>query len=183
MPSDAIRERILKEDPFRPVITLYNVFPTTLAEGLSAPGERRADSQEPVRLHWFGQTIGKGRGLRSAIEAMAPLGDRIEFHCRGTDCSPSFLEFRAHAERCRVRFVHYPLIDHDKLIQSLGRFHIGLALEQSSYPHYELTVTNKLFGYLLGGLAIAATNTSGQRESWRLPLRQVSCLRPVGVKI
>jgi glycosyltransferase involved in cell wall biosynthesis len=55
-------------------------------------------------------------------------------------------------------------IDHDDLIRSIGDFDIGLALERPDDPNYGLTVTNKVFSYLLAGLPVAATSTPGQLE-------------------
>jgi len=164
VPSRAIARQVLKDYPWCQVLTLYNVFPRALAASLVRPLDRVRSEPARLRLHWLGQTIGLGRGLRLAIEAVAPLRDRVELHLRGADWSPGFGEIRSLAERRGLRFVHHPLIDHDDLIASLGEFDIGLALEQPSSPSCALTVSNKLFSYLLGGLAIAATDTSGQRE-------------------
>ncbi len=41
---------------------------------------------------------------------------------------------------------------------------MGLALERPEHRNYSLTVTNKVFTYMLAGLAILATDTPGQRE-------------------
>jgi len=46
----------------------------------------------------------------------------------------------------------------------MDEFDVGLALERPDNGGYSRTVTNKVFSYLLAGLAIAATDTPGQRE-------------------
>jgi glycosyltransferase involved in cell wall biosynthesis len=46
----------------------------------------------------------------------------------------------------------------------MDQFDVGLALERSEPSNYALTTTNKIGSYLLAGLAIAATDTAGQRE-------------------
>ena len=43
-------------------------------------------------------------------------------------------------------------------------FDVGLALERPENANYSRTVTNKLFSYLLAGLAVAASDTPGQRQ-------------------
>src|SRR5207249_1839139 len=58
----------------------------------------------------------------------------------------------------------HPQIDHDDLLRSMEVFDIGLALERPDNPAYSLTLTNKVFSYLLAGLPVAATNTPGQME-------------------
>ena len=59
---------------------LYNVFPLNQAKGLSAPEQRPQNTR--MRLHWVGQTIGRGKGIEEAAEAAALLGD-VELHIRG----------------------------------------------------------------------------------------------------
>jgi glycosyltransferase involved in cell wall biosynthesis len=56
-------------------------------------------------------------------------------------------------------------IPHDQLIASLAEFDVGLALERPESRNYAITVTNKCFSYMLAGLAVAATDTPGQREA------------------
>jgi glycosyltransferase involved in cell wall biosynthesis len=46
----------------------------------------------------------------------------------------------------------------------MGQYDVGLALERPDHQNYSRTVTNKVFSYLLAGLAVAATDTPGQRE-------------------
>jgi glycosyltransferase involved in cell wall biosynthesis len=42
-----------------------------------------------------------------------------------------------------------------------------MALERPANKNYNLTVTNKIFTYMLAGLAVVATDTAGQREVMR----------------
>ena len=58
----------------------------------------------------------------------------------------------------------HPLMEHDEVIKSMGAYDVGLALERPDNPNYGRTITNKVFSYMLAGLAIAATDTPGQRE-------------------
>ena len=50
------------------------------------------------------------------------------------------------------------------VIRNMEQFDVGLALERPDHGNYSLAATNKLFGYLLSGLAVAATDTPGHRE-------------------
>ncbi|PON16127.1 hypothetical protein C2W62_20105, partial [Candidatus Entotheonella serta] len=52
-----------------------------------------------------------------------------------------------------------------ELLSRIAEHDIGLALEQCDCPSRDLTITNKLFQYLLGGLALIATQTQGQAEA------------------
>ena len=75
-------------------------------------------------------------------------------------------ELIALAQRYGVvgKLVFHPTVDHDDLIRTMGQFDVGLALERPEQGNYSRTVTNKVFSYLLAGLAVAATDTPGQRE-------------------
>jgi len=163
VPSQSIGERLSERYNIRPPVVLYNVFPRELADGMLEPEDRPA--VEAFRLHWFGQTIGEGRGLEEAIEAIKQIDGKVELHLRGRVIE----QYRARLESLAVgdsrrQIVFHPLIAHDELIRSLEQFDVGLALERPENGGYARTVTNKVFSYLLGGLAIAATDTPGQRE-------------------
>lgn len=162
--SETMAERLAADYGIAHPVVLYNVCPLAAAEGLTAP--RKRFSRSPVRLHWFGQTIGPGRGIEEAIQAMAHLPDEVELHLRG---------YRAQGFREKVdelgksndlgaRIFFHPPTEHDELIGTLDEFDVGLALERPEHGNYARTVTNKVFSYMLGGLAIAATDTPGQRE-------------------
>ncbi len=162
VPSQSIGERLRERYNIGPPVVLYNVFPRELADGMIEPKDR--SNTRSLRLHWFGQTIGAGRGLEEAMQAMELIRGSIELHLRGRVSE----EYRAHLEsivrKSRHKVFFHPLVAHDELIKSLEQFDVGLALERPENSGYARTVTNKVFSYLLGGLAIAATDTPGQRE-------------------
>jgi glycosyltransferase involved in cell wall biosynthesis len=60
--------------------------------------------------------------------------------------------------------VHHHLPEPDLSPEELCRgYDVGLALEQAHVVNRDLCLCNKLFTYLLAGLALAATDTRGQR--------------------
>jgi len=160
--SPLMAEQLARDHHLPPPVVLYNVFPLELAQGMLAPGERRAAAV--LRLHWFGQTIGPGRGLEDAVTALAHLPGEVELHLRGNPSAGyrERLEALASGERSRLFFL--PPLEHDAVIRATEPFDAGLVLELPDNGNYSRTVTNKLFSYLLGGLAVAATDTPGQRE-------------------
>jgi len=164
-PSKAVSNRLIELYAVKPSpIVLYNVFPLSLAAGMRPPNERAV--ARPLRLHWFGQTIGQGRGLEEAIEAAGLLRCEVEIHLRGRVAEAYRLELSCLAKRAgdRVKLIFHPVVNHDQLVMTMDQFDIGLALENPENGGYSRTVTNKLFTYLLAGLAIVATDTPGQRE-------------------
>jgi glycosyltransferase involved in cell wall biosynthesis len=147
----------------RPIV-LYNVFPLSLAEGITPPAQRKPHPK--LRLHWVSQTIGPDRGLQDAFEACAGLADQVEIHLRGQVSEVHRTILLGEAERWGVAAcLHFhSRIDPDELIRSMADYDVGLALERPQNRNYSLTVTNKIFSYMLAGLAVAATETPGQRE-------------------
>jgi glycosyltransferase involved in cell wall biosynthesis len=161
-PSQGIADRLQGDYGIEAPLVLYNVFPLSLTEGMLAPVDR--PTAPVVRLHWFSQTIGPGRGIEEAIEACGMLKRNVELHLRGNPTNGYEPILRAMAERLDVYLKLHPQVDHDDLIKTMHEFDVGLALERGENTNYALTVTNKIGSYLLAGLAIAATDTPGQRE-------------------
>jgi len=161
-PSRSIADKLQSDYSIRAPVVLYNVFPLSLAAGMLPPLERPASSL--LRLHWFSQTIGPGRGIVEAIEACGMLGESVELHLRGNPAAGFEAALEALASRHKVKLELHPQLEHDDLIRSMDQFDVGLALERPENVGAALTVSNKIGSYLLAGLAIAATDTPGQRE-------------------
>lgn len=162
VPSEAIALRIQKHYAIAEPLVLTNVFPLRLADGIAPPDQRPA--RKVLRLHWFGQTIGPGRGIEEAVVACGMLGSAVELHLRGTLTSGFADVLDKLVSNHSVNLRIHPQIDHDGLIRSLEEFDVGLALERPENLGAALTVSNKIGSYLLAGLEIAATDTPGQRE-------------------
>ena len=129
---------------------------------MSPPEQRPAAAA--LRLHWSGQTIGPGKGLEEAVEAAGQAGGGVELFVRGTPVA-GFGESLARMARERnLPLTFLPHLHHDDLLGAMDQFDVGLALERAAHPNYSITVTNKFFSYMLAGLALAATDTPGQRE-------------------
>ena len=161
-PSELIADRLQHDYKIERPLVLYNVFPLSLAEGMLPPGHR--PEGKILKLHWFSQTIGPGRGIEEAMEACGILGERVELHLRGKPSMGYDTVLLALAKQYNVNLKLYSQIDHDDLIRSMDQFDVGLAMERTEIAGAALTVSNKVGSYLLAGLAIAATDTPGQRE-------------------
>ncbi len=162
--SNAMADHLANTYNIPPPVVLYNVFPLSLAEGIVAPAQR--EPHPKLRLHWVSQTIGPDRGLQDAFEACAGLADQVEIHLRGRASEQQKREMTALAEQWGVAGCvnFHPVIDYDELFRTMAEYDVGLALERPQNHNYSLTVTNKIFSYMLAGLALAATDTPGQRE-------------------
>lgn len=146
--------------------TILNVFPRADREAVVDPAALDAEVPDGARsLHWFSQTIGPGRGLEDAVRALPLLPDDVVLSLRGGWADGYERELRGLAHACgvahRVHFVgHCPP---DEVVRRASEHDLGLALEVGETVNRDLCVTNKVFTYLLAGLPVAATATTGQR--------------------
>jgi glycosyltransferase involved in cell wall biosynthesis len=160
--SPAMAARLQAQYRIAAPVVLYNVFPLEMVKHMEPPGERpRAAS---LRLHWSGQTIGPGKGLEEAVEAAGQAGGRVELFVRGAPVSGFGETLSRMARERNLPLTFLPHLHHDDLLGAMDQFDVGLALERAAHPNYSITVTNKFFSYMLAGLALAATDTPGQRE-------------------
>jgi len=164
VPSQKMCQRLTEQHEISPPIVLYNVFPQRLADGMVEPWRRASNRR--LRFHWFSQTIGEGRGLEEAIQALNLLNEQTELHLRGR-VAVNYREALQSLGRTfgnKVELIFHPPVSPDVIIRSMEHFDIGLALERPTNGNASRTMSNKLGSYLLAGLAIVASDTPGQRE-------------------
>jgi glycosyltransferase involved in cell wall biosynthesis len=143
-------------------VCVLNVFPLD-----QRPPRRGSSSvRDPLRLYWFSQTIGPDRGLEDVVRAMGRLDDgSVELHLRGAwqeGYRDSLLRL---AEQSGVRGAW--LVDHEpgapgEMARLASACDVGLALEPGATPNSDIALSNKIFTYLLAGLAVVASRTRGQ---------------------
>ncbi|MDD3180128.1 MAG: glycosyltransferase [Opitutaceae bacterium] len=143
----------------RPIV-VRNVFPLQPRSRLERP-----QGNEPPSIAWFSQTIGPGRGLESFFAAWSRSQRPSQVFLLG-DERPGYREqlLTSVPPDRRSRILFQPFVAPDKLPEVLAGFDIGLALEPTSPPNRDVTISNKIFQYMNAGLAVIATSTAGQRE-------------------
>ena len=143
---------------------VYNAFP--LADRRSIDGLRkdRRDTGVPS-ICWHSQTLGPGRGLEELIAGLPLLDRDVEVHMRGR-VTAEFQDWLMSSvpERWRTRIFFHSLVPNDELLSRVAEHDIGFAGEMQFSRSRDTTVTNKILHYLLGGLAVVASDTAGQRE-------------------
>jgi glycosyltransferase involved in cell wall biosynthesis len=138
---------------------VHNTFPLP-----SEPPEFSRRDPSTLRLYWFSQTIGPGRGLEDAVVAVGRAGITAELALRGR-ARPGYLETLralAAAQAPRLAVVHHPPASPDAMIDAARGYDVGLALELMAVPNRQLCLTNKAFTYILAGVAVAMSDTPGQ---------------------
>ncbi len=149
----------------RPVLVL-NVFP--LSERKKLPAQKsyrdRRDANR-VSIYWFSQTIGLDRGLQAIIRALALLNDPpVELHLRGSasDAVKRSLLEAAGNSPVRKHIYFHPQVSPTELLERTAEHDIGLAMEEPDGGNRSICITNKIFYYMITGLAIIASDTPGQ---------------------
>jgi glycosyltransferase involved in cell wall biosynthesis len=163
-PSRAMSEALAAAYGGKPPAVIYNAFPAAEQAAIDGVHKDRRNTAVPS-IYWFSQTLGPGRGLEDLIAAL-PLFDRdVEVHLRGR-AAPGINEWiRSQTpERWHERLFLHPLVPNEELMSRLAEHDIGFAGEQPYCRSRDLTVTNKILHDLLGGLAVVASDTAGQRE-------------------
>jgi glycosyltransferase involved in cell wall biosynthesis len=163
-PSRVLSEALAKEYGGKPPIVLYNAFPWTDRNAID--GRRRERRNTAISsICWYSQTLGIGRGIEDLVGAMPLLKCEAEIHLRGR-ATPGMADWIRDRipERWRQRVFFHPLVTNEELLSRIAEHDIGFAGEMPYCLSRDLTVTNKILHYLLGGLAVVASDTAGQRE-------------------
>lgn len=164
-PSRAMSDALADEYGHAPPTVVYNAFPW--AERQAVDGQRKDRRNTGIAsICWYSQTLGPGRGLEDLVAAMPFIENEAEIHLRGR-AAPGMEEWiRSRVpERWQQRVFFHPLVPNDELLSRIAEHDIGFAGEMKYCRSRDLTVTNKLLHYLLGGLAVVASDTIGQREA------------------
>jgi glycosyltransferase involved in cell wall biosynthesis len=102
--------------------------------------------------------------------APAPTIPSFEIHLRGSLHNEEYgVELKRLAEGAGCAgslFLHPPILP-EEIIADGNRFDIGLALESDISVNRDICVTNKVFSYLMSGLALVITDTYGQKDIFK----------------
>jgi glycosyltransferase involved in cell wall biosynthesis len=143
-----------------PAVVLHNTFPLQTRTRQDRPA-----ATDPLRLVWFSQTVGPGRGLEWFVPGWGKTQPASRLTLIGEQ-RPDYGEFLRGllpaARRDDLELL--PAVASADLPDRLTEFDAGLALEPHFPPNKDVTISNKIFQYLNAGLALIATDTSGQLE-------------------
>ncbi len=145
---------------------ILNVFPRRFRPASVAASRPGSADRDRLRLYWFSQTIGPDRGLEDAVAAVGLLGDpRVELHLRGRWQDGYERRLRQHAAGAGVRderLVAHATADPDSMVALAADMDVGLALEPPASRNNDILWSNKAFTYLLGGIPVVLSRTTGQ---------------------
>jgi glycosyltransferase involved in cell wall biosynthesis len=139
-------------------IPIHNTFPLPALPPALAPSPGPG-----LRLYWFGQTLGPGRGIEDAVRAMAQARIPGEIRLRGVPAA-GILEYLGElaAGAPDLRIVPLEPAAPNRMVELCAGHDAGLAAEQAQPLNRNLCLTNKALTYILAGMPIAASATPGQ---------------------
>lgn len=163
--SRAMSEALATEYGCSPPAVIYNAFPWSDRAYLDGQFKDRKNRALPS-VHWYSQTLGAGRGLENLFAALSHVKCEFEIHLRGKPVAGFENWLAAHVpEKWRPRIFIHGLVSNGELLSRIAEHDVGFAGEQKEVSRSRnLTVTNKILHYLLGGLAVVASDTVGQKE-------------------
>ena len=156
--SEAIAAAYRERDGSRPAV-IHNTFPLP-----SRPPDVSRVDPSRLRVYWFSQTIGPGRGLEDAILALGRSGVAAHLALRGRP-QGGYIETLtklAALHAPQLELAHLDPAPPDAMVDCARGYDVGLALEQMTPRNRQLCLTNKAFTYMLAGMAVAFTDTPGQ---------------------
>ncbi len=143
----------------------YGVRPLAIHNTFSvAPVAGTRQSDGPLRLYWFSQTLGPRRGLEDILRAAGDAGVPVELHLRARPI-PEYLDAlrRLHAAVApRLELVLHDPINPDEMVLAAQTFDAGLASEEQEPINRRLCLSNKIFTYLAAGIPVLMTRTPAQ---------------------
>ena len=157
--SPLIAKAYMQSYPKLNPVVINNVFEVNQLQKI------RHRSDNKLKLFWFSQTIGKNRGLEDVIAALNMLSnDAIELHLLGNSNNESEDYFNSLVTNDITNlYFHKPILS-EEIFGFSTQFDIGLAIEPGFCYNNKIALSNKLFSYLISGLAIIASDTAAQKS-------------------
>ncbi len=141
------------------VETILNLFPTSMSP--AQPRHRRV--KEPLRLYWFSQTIGPGRGLEELMAGISLAHADCVLSLRGNISAGYADILKKLALKYQIAPPQFlPPAHPDDMAILAAEHDVGLSLEQSLPRNRDLCLTNKLFCYLTAGIPQLVSQTTAQ---------------------
>lgn len=160
--SYLIAEKYKQAYQFLTPIVIHNVFSSRYLRNTPID----FNSGNDLKLFWFSQTVGKGRGLEEIFRAMGHCNGNITCTILGS-CSVKYkdelMQIAINSGLKKKQIIFLDPVVPDDIFLIAAEHHIGLALESENTINRDICLTNKIFTYMLAGLAILATDTSAQK--------------------
>jgi glycosyltransferase involved in cell wall biosynthesis len=162
--SKLIAEQYKKHYPFLKPCVISNVFSKKFIQGETAPYLKGS----VLKLFWMSQTIGHDRGIENILKAVGSLSNyKIQCTLLGNSSAETRRYLLDVGKQSGVEPTQIVFIDPVRLSEMFkiaGEHHIGMATEIGHNENNKIALSNKIFSYLLSGLAIVVSDTPAQLD-------------------
>jgi glycosyltransferase involved in cell wall biosynthesis len=144
----------------------YNVRPAPIHNTFSINFAAASNRRGPLRLYWFSQTLGPGRGLGDVIAAVGRCGITAELHLRARPI-PAYAEALARFQARlapSLKIVFQDPEPPDRMIELAQGYDFGVSTEDGAVLNHRLCLGNKIFTYLAAGTPVLLTATPAQAQ-------------------
>lgn len=151
--SDRLADTLAEEYGIRRPFPSYNVPPMATV----LPSKRGGG----LNLYWRNSVIGFGqRGLEDVLEAMTQVPADVCLFLQGRlqVGGAGVITRRADELGLAGRVTILAPYKPEEAVQRAAPYDVGLCLERRGPRNHDLTVSNKMFDYHMGGLAVIASN-------------------------
>lgn len=156
--SHALANELARKYGSKKPEVIYNVFPFQIRLH-----DREKKFSIPLKLFWFSQTIGPGRGIEEFIALLRYYNTKVQLNLLGA-VDPDYKTILNALMPPQHDLFFHDIVKEKDLPQKISDFDVGLALELINPQSRNYTITNKFFQYLQAGLPVIATETAGQKE-------------------
>jgi glycosyltransferase involved in cell wall biosynthesis len=159
--SDLLSDALVSAYGIERPLALYNAPP------LEAHRSQHVNGTQGFRLYWRNSVLGFGqRGLEDALAALVLLPGDITLHVQGRlpPDGGAMLRTRISQLGLDSRVVIHPPYLHPHAVREASAHSVGLCLERPGNRNHEVTVSNKIFDYLMAGLPVVASDLPALRS-------------------
>jgi hypothetical protein len=142
----------------------YGVRPATIHNTFSLNFGSAASGGGPLRMYWFSQTLGPGRGLDDVVSAAGRAGIHAELHLRARQ-TPGYAAHLAGLQSAvapLLKVVHHEPAPPDSMVELAQGYDVGLSVEEPLVLNRQVCLGNKIFTYLAAGVPLIMSATPAQ---------------------
>ena len=157
--SPLITKEYKRYYPQQNIITINNVFSKQYIQPY------HENKSCDLKLFWFSQHLGVGRGLEVFIESINFLSEiSVTLTIMGNIRSEVYKQQLLNLSQYPEKIFFKDTVPPEEIFSIAACYDIGLAGEISNFKNKELCLSNKIFTYLMAGNCILASDMQGQSE-------------------
>lgn len=139
----------------------------TVSQQIIKSNEKLSDQTCHIVWHGMAVYFGNRRGVQVIMESLRYCNNDVHLHLQGNPVDTEMAKMRAAISdwglENKVTFHNAAMPD--EIVNSISKYDMGISGELAQEENQMLTSSNKLFEYINAGLAVAAPNVPGIKET------------------